>query len=166
MDICIIFRVKINIFIELLAPQKFFCENSNGGSTRNAILSGNEKTVFKFDNCATDEWCAGAKTFGEGVNATAYKNLCQKGKILLFSRQLCETVSMKYWFISTTNNMKAIILIIHIEKVSCGKGHSSPSCSQCIFTDSWCNGECEFDWEDNQCKEIGKTTYICRKFPS
>ena len=126
-------------------------------------MSGNEKTVFKFDNCATDEWCAGAKTFGEGFNATAYKNLCQKGKIILFLRQLCGTVLMR--FIITIDNMKSIILIIHIEKVSCGKGHSSPSCSQCIFTDSWCNGECEFDWEDNNCKEKGITLFICVEFP-
>ena len=102
-DTCIIFLVNINIFIELLAPQKCFCEKSNGGSTRNAILCGNEKTVFKIDNCATDEWCAGAKAFGEGVNATDYKTLCQKGKILLISRQLCQTVLR---FVITTNNMK------------------------------------------------------------
>ena len=57
------------------------------------------------------------------------------------------------------------MLIFRIEKVSCGKGDSAPNCSQCIFTDSWCNGECKFDWEDNNCKEKGITLFISVEFP-
>ena len=89
MDICIPF--KISVSIRFLAPTKCFCENSNGGSTRNAIMCGNEKTIFKIDNCANDEWCAGAQTYGEGINASDYKTLCQKGNIHMIPRQLCQT---------------------------------------------------------------------------
>ena len=53
------------------------------------------------------------------------------------------------------NNFYLSYLLFSTEQVSCGKQDNSPSCSQCIFTDNWCNGECEFDWDDNKCAEKG-----------
>ena len=50
--------------------------------------------------------------------------------------------------------------MILIEQVSCGNGYHAPSCSQCTFTENWCNGECEFDWDENKCKEKGIIIYL------
>ena len=33
----------------------------------------------KVDECASDEWCAGAETFDEGFDTPNYKSLCVKG---------------------------------------------------------------------------------------
>ena len=52
------------------------------------------------------------------------------------------------------------IILILIEQVSCGNGYRAPSCSQCTFSENWCNGECEFDWDDNKCKEKGKYIFL------
>ena len=70
-------------FFQLLAPHKCFCEKSNGGVTRNSVLCGSEKAVYKVDECASDEWCVGPEDFNEGVNTTIYKALCVKGKFVL-----------------------------------------------------------------------------------
>ena len=52
------------------------------------------------------------------------------------------------------------IFLYLIAQVFCGNGNHSPSCSQCILTENWCNGECEYDWEENKCKEKGNTIEI------
>ena len=36
----------------------------------------------KVDECASDEWCAGAENFDEGFDTSNYKSLCVKGKII------------------------------------------------------------------------------------
>ena len=58
---------------------------------------------------------------------------------------------------SETNISNESFTLILIEQVSCGNGYRAPSCSQCTLSENWCNGECEFDWDENKCKEKGKT---------
>ena len=145
-----------NIFHDTLAPQKCFCENSNGGSTRNSILCGNGKIVNKVDECASDEWCAGAENVDEGLDTIDYKSLCIKGKII-------SNIVRSLWLlykVFITNIFNQSLTLILIEQVSCGNGYHAPSCSQCTFTENWCNGECEFDWDENKCKEKGIIIYL------
>ena len=52
------------------------------------------------------------------------------------------------------------LFCILIEQVSCGNGYRAPSCSHCPFSENWCDGECEFDWDENKCKEKGKSIFL------
>ena len=38
--------------------------------------------VNKVDECASDEWCAGAENVDEGLDTIDYKSLCIKGQII------------------------------------------------------------------------------------
>ena len=68
------------------------CEKSNGGRAKNSILCGSEKKLMKIDTCEPDEWCAGPQTLDEGINVTDYRNLCQKGKVLLLFKHLYQAM--------------------------------------------------------------------------
>ena len=65
----------------------------------------------KVDECASDEWCAGAENFDEGFDTSNYKSLCVKGKIIsIVVRQLW---LMLYKAFDTNISNPSIILYPH-----------------------------------------------------
>ena len=62
--------------------------------------------------------------------------------------------------ISPLRNTYSKIHFCIIEMVSCNEGQMSPTCSLCpktndMLLNSWCDNDCYFEWDANECKGTG-----------